>query len=276
MFWQRVGDWIETQGPNVLAAIGILVGGYLVALLARRILRRVLARSRVDTTVTAFVGGLTYFAILGMAVVAMLARFGVETASFVALFGAVAFAIGFALQGALANFAAGLIILILRPYKVGDFITAGGTAGTVREIQLFSTSLTTLDNLHAMIPNGKIGSDIITNHSTFDIRPLDVTVGITYGASIQEAVRVLQGVLKSDARVLADPAPQVLVTELGPVSVRLLVRGWVKRMAEGDFCVMRFELTQRVKETLAAAGFEVPMPAQVVHLQNTPPASTPR
>lgn len=276
MFWQRVGDWIETQGPNVLAAIGILVGGYLVALLARRILRRILARSRVDTTVTAFVGGLTYFAILGMAVVAMLARFGVETASFVALFGAVAFAIGFALQGALANFAAGLIILILRPYKVGDFITAGGTAGTVREIQLFSTSLTTPDNLHAMIPNGKIGSDIITNHSTFDIRPLDLSVGITYGASIQEAVRVLQGVLKSDPRVLADPAPQVLVTELGPVSVKLLVRGWVKRMAEGDFGVMRFELTQRVKEALDASGFEVPMPAQVVHLQNTPPASTPR
>jgi small conductance mechanosensitive channel len=274
MFWQRVGDWIETQGPNVLAAIGILVGGYLVALLARRILRRVLIRSRVDTTVTAFVGGLTYFAILGMAIVAMLARFGVETASFVALFGAIAFAIGFALQGALANFAAGLIILILRPYKVGDFITAGGTAGTVREIQLFSTSLTTLDNLHAMIPNGKIGSDIITNHSTFDVRPLDLSVGITYGASIQEAVRVLLGVLTSDPRVLAEPAPQVLVTELGPVSVRLLVRGWVKRMAEGDFGVMRFELTQRVKEALDASGFEVPMPAQVVHLQNTSPVGT--
>ena len=274
MFWQRVGDWIETQGPNVLAAIGILVGGYLVALLARRILRRVLARSRVDTTVTAFVGGLTYFAILGMAIVAMLARFGVETASFVALFGAVAFAIGFALQGALANFAAGLIILILRPYKVGDFITAGGTAGTVREIQLFSTSLTTPDNLHAMIPNGKIGSDIITNHSTFDIRPLDLAVGISYGASIQEAVRVLQGVLTSDPRVLADPAPQVLVTGLEPTCVRLLVRGWVKRMAEGDFGVMRFELTRRVKETLDASGFEVPMPAQVVHLQSSPPAGS--
>ncbi len=274
MFWQRVGDWIETQGPNVLAAIGILVGGYLLALLVRRILRRILARSRVDTTVTAFVGGLTYFAILGMAVVAMLARFGVETASFVALFGAVAFAIGFALQGALANFAAGLIILILRPYKVGDFITAAGTAGTVREIQLFSTSLTTLDNRHAMIPNGKIGSDIITNHSTFDTRPLDLAVGISYGASIQEAVRVLRGVLTSDARVLADPAPQVLVTELEPTCVRLLVRGWVKRMAEGDFGVMRFELTRRVKEALDASGFEVPMPAQVVHLQSMPPAGT--
>jgi small conductance mechanosensitive channel len=274
MFWQRVGDWIETQGPNVLAAFGILVGGYLVALLARRILRRVLARSRVDTTVTAFVAGLTYFAILGMAIVAMLGKFGVETASFVALFGAIAFAIGFALQGALANFAAGLIILILRPYKVGDFITAGGTAGTVQEIQLFSTSLTTPDNLHAMIPNGKIGSDIITNHSTFDVRPLDLTVGISYGASIQEAVRVLQGVLTSDPRVLADPAPQVLVTELGPTSVRLLVRGWVKRMAEGDFGVMRFELTRRVKEALDASGFEVPMPAQVVHLHSTPLAGT--
>lgn len=274
MFWQRVGDWIETQGPSVLAAFGILVGGYLVALLARRILRRVLARSRVDTTVTAFVAGLTYFAILGMAIVAMLGKFGVETASFVALFGAVAFAIGFALQGALANFAAGLIILILRPYKVGDFITAGGTAGTVREIQLFSTSLTTPDNLHAMIPNGKIGSDIITNHSTFDVRPLDLAIGISYGASIQEAVRVLEGVLTSDPRVLADPAPQVLVTGLEPTCVRLLVRGWVKRMAEGDFGVMRFELTRRVKETLDASGFEVPMPAQVVHLQSTPPAGS--
>jgi small conductance mechanosensitive channel len=274
MFWQRVGDWIETQGPNVLAAFGILVGGYLVALLARRILRRVLARSRVDTTVTAFVAGLTYFAILGMAIVAMLGKFGVETASFVALFGAVAFAIGFALQGALANFAAGLIILILRPYKVGDFITAGGTAGTVQEIQLFSTSLTTPDNLHAMIPNGKIGSDIITNHSTFDVRPLDLAIGISYGTSIQEAVRVLEGVLTSDPRVLADPAPQVLVTELEPTCVRLRVRGWVKRMAEGDFGVMRFELTHRVKEALDASGFAAPMPEQVVHLHSAPPAGT--
>jgi small conductance mechanosensitive channel len=276
MFWQRVGEWIETHAGGVLAALGVLVAGYLAAILVRWAVRRVLNRARVDTTVTAFVAGLSYFVILVMAIVAMLARFGVETASFVALFGAVAFAIGFALQGALANFAAGLVILVLRPYKVGDFITAGGASGTVDEIQLFSTSLTTLDNLHVIVPNGKVGSDTITNHSAFDTRPLDLTVGISYGASIQEAVRVLLGVLTNDPRMLAEPAPQVLVTELGPTSVRLLVRGWVKRMAEGDFCVMRFELTRRVKEALDASGFEVPMPEQVVHLQNTPPASTPR
>jgi small conductance mechanosensitive channel len=276
MFWQRVGEWIETHAGGVLAALGVLVAGYLAAILVRWAVRRVLNRARVDTTVTAFVAGLSYFVILVMAIVAMLARFGVETASFVALFGAVAFAIGFALQGALANFAAGLVILVLRPYKVGDFITAGGASGTVDEIQLFSTSLTTLDNLHVIVPNGKVGSDTITNHSAFDTRPLDLTVGISYGASIQEAVRVLLGVLTNDPRMLAEPAPQVLVTELGPTSVRFLVRGWVKRMAEGDFCVMRFELTRRVKEALDASGFEVPMPEQVVHLQNTPPASTPR
>ena len=274
MFWENVGEWLSTHGGDIVAALGILVVGYLAALVARKIVRRILARARVDGTVTAFVAGLTYCAILAVAIVATLARFGVETASFVALFGAVAFAIGFALQGALGNFAAGLIILILRPYKAGDFITAGGTAGTVSEIQLFSTSLTTLDNLHVIVPNGKVGSDTITNHSAFDTRPLDLTLGISHGASIQEAVRVLLGVLTSDPRMLAEPAPQVLVTELGPTSVRLLVRGWVKRMAEGDFCVMRFELTRRVKEALDASGFEVPMPEQVVHLQNTPPAGT--
>ncbi len=276
MFWDKVGNWFSTQGPGVLAALGIVVAGYLVAIAARQVIRRVLQRSRVDATVTAFVAGLAYVAILVMATVAMLARFGVETASFVALFGAVAFAIGFALQGALANFAAGVLILILRPYKVGDFITAGGTSGTVREIQLFSTSLMTPSNLHAIVPNGKIGSDTITNHSAFDVRPLDLDVGISYSASIQEAVRVLQGILTSDPRVLANPAPQVLVTELGPVSVRLLVRGWVKRMAEGDFGVIRCELTQRVKEALDASGFEVPMPAQAVLLQTTPPAGASR
>ncbi|MEW5826200.1 MAG: mechanosensitive ion channel domain-containing protein [Candidatus Bipolaricaulota bacterium] len=181
MFWERVGDWIETQGPNVLAALGTLVVGYLVAVVAKRIVRRVLVRARVDRTITGFVAGLVYFTVLVLAIVATLARFGVETASFVALFGALAFAIGFALQGALANFAAGLLILILRPYKIGDFITAAGTAGTVREIQLFSTSLTTPANLHVMVPNGKIGSDIIVNHSAFDTRPLDLALGISYG-----------------------------------------------------------------------------------------------
>ncbi len=266
MFWEKIGEWLSTHGGGIIAALGILVVGYLAALVARKIVRRILARARVDGTVTAFVAGLTYFAILAVAIVAMLARFGVETASFVALFGAVAFAIGFALQGALANFAAGLLILILRPYKVGDFITAGGASGTVDEIQLFSTSLTTLDNLHVIVPNGKVGSDAITNYSALDTRPLDLAVGISYSASIQEAVRVLLGVLTSDPRVLAEPAPQVLVTELGPTSVGLLVRGWVKRMAEGDLGVMRCELTRRVKEALDASGFEVPLPEQVVHL----------
>jgi len=268
MFWEKIGEWLSTHGGDIIAALGILVVGYLAALVARKIVRRILAQARVDGTVTAFVAGLTYFAILAVAIVAMLARFGVETASFVALFGAIAFAIGFALQGALGNFAAGLLILILRPYKVGDFITAGGASGTVDEIQLFSTSLTTLDNLHVIVPNGKVGSDTITNHSALDTRPLDLTVGIGHGASIQEAVRVLLGVLTSDPRVLAVPAPQVLVTELGPTSVELLVRGWVPRMTEGDFCVMRFELTRRVKEALDASGFEVPLPEQVVHLHS--------
>ncbi|QAA75902.1 MAG: Small-conductance mechanosensitive channel [Candidatus Bipolaricaulis sibiricus] len=267
MTWEKIMEWGATHGVNLLAALAILAVGYFVARIARRVVRQLLNRAKVDATVSSFVTWLVYFGILVVALVATLARFGIETASFVALFGAVAFAIGFALQGALSNFAAGVLILIFRPYKVGDFIAAGGASGTVREIQLFSTEVVTPTGLEVIIPNGKILSDNITNHSAFDPRPLDISVGISYNASIERAVETLLGLGRSDKRFLADPAPRVFVTELANSSVIMMLRVWVPRMAEGDFHALRFELLRRVKETLDAQGIEIPFPQHVVHLQ---------
>ncbi len=276
MTWEKITEWGATHGVNVLAALAILVGGYFLARIVRRVVRGILNRAKVDATVTLFVTRLIFVGILIVATVATLARFGIETASFVALFGAVAFAIGFALQGALANFAAGVLILIFRPYKVGDFIAAGGASGTVREIQLFTTEVVTLTGLEVIIPNGKVLSDNITNHSAFDPRPLDVSVGISYGAPIERAVEALLGLGSGDKRFLAEPAPRVFVTELGAYSVVVLLRVWVPRMGEGDFHALRFDLVRRVKETLDAQGIEIPFPQRVVHLTQpvpTEPAS---
>jgi len=229
-----------------------------------------------------------------LAIVTMLARFGVETASFVVVLGAVSFAIGFALQGSLANFAAGLLILVLRPFKIGDFISAAGVMGTVQDIQLFSTILSTPDNVQVLVPNSRIYGDIITNFSVKDTllstpdnvqvlvpnsriygdiitnfsvkdtRRMDLPVGISYEASIQRAMEVLQDVVAGDERALKDPAPQFLVSELGDSSVNLTVRLWAE---SGSFWPLKFDLTRKIKEAFDENGIEIPFPQRVVHLR---------
>lgn len=264
--WERFVEWGITFGGRVVGALVVLVLGYLAARLARRLVRRLLVRMEAAPAVTSFAARLTYATILILAVVATLARFGVETASFVAVLGAISFAIGFALQGSLANFAAGVLILVLRPYKIGDFITAAGVMGTVKDIQLFTTVLATPDNVQVLVPNGRIYGEIITNFSVLDTRRMDLGVGIAYAASIQKALDVLREVVAADARALTDPAPQFLVSALGDSSVDLTVRLWAK---SGDFWPLKFDLTRKIKEAFDDHGIEIPFPQRVVHLQRT-------
>ena len=266
---EQLVTFATSYGLKVLGAIAILIIGRMAAGIGRKIVRRVLNNAGTDPSVVSFVGSLIYTLIIILAVVAALAKFGIETASFIAVLGAVGFAIGFALQGSLSNFAAGLLILILRPYKVGDFIEGGGVMGSVKEIKLFTTILATPDNIQILVPNGKIFGEVIKNITAYDTRRLDIVVGIGYGSSIQKAHDVFLQTIKADQRVLSDPAPQVMVTELADSSVNLNGRFWVKKE---DYWPVKFDLTRQIKEAYDENGIDIPFPQRVVHMTSSPAA----
>lgn len=255
--------FITTYGIKVIGAIIILILGRIAAGIGRNVVKKVLEKSKTDPAVVSFVGSMIYFLILIFAVLAALAKFGIQTASFVAILGAAAFAIGFALQGSLANFAAGVLILVLRPFKVGDFIDGAGVAGTVKDIQLFTTVLATPDNVKIMVPNGKLFGDTIKNFSGFDTRRIDFVIGIGYTSDIQKAYDVLMNLIKKDTRILSDPPTNIAVSELADSSVNFVVRPWVKR---SDYWGVKFDLTRKIKEAFDENGIEIPFPQQVVHM----------
>jgi small conductance mechanosensitive channel len=251
-----------TYGLKIIGAILILIFGRIAAGLARRIVRRLLKKASTDETITSFVTRLVFIFVMAFAVVAALAKFGVQTASFVAVLGAAGLAIGLALQGSLANFASGVMILVFRPFKVGDLINAAGVLGIVKEIRLFNTELSTLDNVKIFVPNGKIYGDVIENLPGYDIRRIDLEFGIGYSSSIQKAYDAIQAILKADSRILGEPAPQIAVAELADSSVNFVVRPWVKT---GHYWDVRFDVTRKVKETFDSQGVEIPFPQLTVH-----------
>ena len=255
--------FLATYGLNVVGAIIILILGWIAARLGQRMIRNLLEKSKVDSAVVSFVGSLTYFLILTFAVLAALAKFGIQTTSFVAVIGAAGFAVGFALQGSLGNFAAGVLILLLRPFKVGDYIMGAGEAGTVKEINLFTTVLATVDNIKVLVPNGKLFGDVIKNVTAYDTRRVDLLVGISYGSDIQTAYDVITDLMKQDARILPDPAPQVAVSELGDSSVNFIIRPWVKTE---DYWSVKFDLTRNIKEAFDKNGIEIPFPQRAIHM----------
>ena len=255
--------FVTTYGIKVIGAIIILILGRIAAGIGRKVVKKVLEKSKTDPAVISFVGSMIYFLILIFAVLAALAKFGIQTASFVAILGAAGFAIGFALQGSLANFAAGVLILVLRPFKVGDYIDGAGVGGTVKDIQLFTTVLATPDNIKIMVPNGKLFGDTIKNFSGFDTRRIDFVIGIGYTSDIQKAYDVLMSLIKEDTRILSDPPTNIAVSELADSSVNFVVRPWVKR---SDYWGVKFDLTRKIKEAFDENGIEIPFPQQVVHM----------
>ena len=259
----QVLTYLSIYGLKILGAIVILVLGRIAAGIGRRITKKVLEKSKTDPAIVSFVGSLTYILILVFAVLAALAKFGIQTASFVAILGAAGFAIGFALQGSLANFAAGVLILILRPYKPGDYIMGAGEAGTVKEIGLFTTELATPDNIKIMIPNGKLFGDVIKNVSAFDTRRVDFVIGIGYSSDIQKAWDVMTALMKEDERILSEPPFQIAVSELADSSVNFVVRPWVKSK---DYWGVKFDLTRKIKEAFDENGIEIPFPQRTVHM----------
>lgn len=251
-----------TYGIKVVGAILVLIVGRIVAGIARNAARKGLNRTNTDPAIVSFAGSLVFYLIQIFAVLAALRNFGIETASLVAVLGATGFAIGFALQGSLANFAAGVMLLIFRPYKIGDYIDAAGVAGTVRQMGMFTTVLTTPDNIRVMVPNGKIFGDTIKNITAEDTRRVDMVMGIGYDSSIEKAVSIMQELMKADPRVLSDPEPQIAVAELADSSVNFVVRPWAKKE---DYWGVKFDLTRQFKEAFDREGIDIPYPQRVVH-----------
>lgn len=259
---QTVYDFAVTYGIRIVGAIVILIVGRIVAGIVAKAIRKSCDKGSVDPTLATFFARMGHVTIIIFAVLAALAKFGVQTASFVAVLGAAGFAVGFALQGSLSNFAAGVMLLAFRPFKIGDFIDAGGTAGSVKEIGLFTTTLATPDNVKVIVPNGGIFGGTIKNFAGYDTRRVDLVVGIGYGSDIQRSIEVMEGLVKSDSRILPDPAHQIAVSELADSSVNFVLRVWVKG---SDYWGVKFDLTRAIKESFDQNNIEIPFPQRVVH-----------
>lgn len=264
---EKVWELMVVYGLMVIAALVILIVGRWIAMALRRVVRRMMRRAEIDETINSFVGNLVYVTLLAFVVIAALSQLGIHTTSFIAILGAAGLAIGLALQGSLANFAAGFLMILFRPFRVGDYIEGGGIAGTVEEIQIFTTTLKTPDNKTVIIPNAKITGDNIVNWSTKGTRRVDMVFGIGYGDDIDKAKQTITDVLAGDDRILPDPAPQIALLSLGDSSVDFVVRPWVK---SGDYWGVYFDTMEKVKKAFDANGITIPYPQRDVHIYQHP------
>ncbi|MEZ4356978.1 MAG: mechanosensitive ion channel [Myxococcota bacterium] len=258
---------VSTWGLSVVGAIAVLIVGRIVAGSIRSGVRRGLERAGTDGALVPFLSSLAYYGALTVVVIAVLNLFGIQTTSLVAVLGAAGLAVGLALQGTLSNFAAGTMLLVFRPIRLGDYVEVAGVAGSVVEIGIFTTTLNTPDNVRIICPNTKVYGDIITNYSANERRRIDLVLGVGYGDDLGVALDAIERVVKADERVLAEPAPTIEVAELGDSSVDIVVRPWV---ASGDYWPTRFALMRALKEGVEAAGCSIPFPQRDVHVIEMP------
>ena len=247
-------------GTRMLSAVLILIAGWVIG---NWLSRRIHGIKRLDETLKSFLGGTVRYLIFAVAVITILAQFGVQTASLLAVLGAAGLAIGLALQGTLSNVAAGTMLLVLRPFKVGDYITAGGIGGTVKALGLFGTEMATPDNVYIFVPNSKIWNEDIWNYNRNLHRRQDILVGISYGDDIDNAFDVIKKILDNDARVLKEPEdkkPEVMVDRMADFAVNLIVRFWCRK---DDYWNLRWDVTKKIKEDFDAAGITIPFPTQL-------------
>ncbi|PZP83960.1 mechanosensitive ion channel family protein [Ectopseudomonas oleovorans] len=252
---------LEYSGKLTLALITLLIGWWLISRLMSSI-ESMLAARKVDRALSSFISSLVSIVLRILLLISVASMIGVETTSFIAMIGAAGLAIGLALQGSLANFAGGVLIMLFRPFRAGDWIEGQGVSGSVDSIQIFHTTLKTADNKVVIVPNGALSNGHITNYSREPRRRADINIGIDYSSDIKRAREVLLDIAK-DPRVQLDPAPVVFVTGLGESAVNISLRVWV---ATGDFWPVTFEFTELAKERLTEAGIGIPFPQRVVHL----------
>jgi small conductance mechanosensitive channel len=251
---------------NLVIALAIFVVGRWIAKAVSGTIKRVMKRHDVDPMLVNFLGNLIYAALLAVVILAALGRLGIESTSMLAIFGAAGLAIGLALKDSLSNFAAGVMLVLFRPFKQGDLVEIGGVSGKVEEIRIFSTRLNTGDNISITIPNGNIVSDTISNYTANDERRVDMLIGVGYDDDLRKARQVMEQVCSSHEGVLQSPATNVFVMDLADSSVNFAVRPWVKTE---DYWAVRSDILERCKVELEAAGCSIPYPQTDLHLHKT-------
>ncbi len=250
---------------QITVALAIFIIGRWVAKWLTGVVEKLMKKSKLDDMLVNFVSNMVYSVLLLVVVMAALDHLGIETTSLLAVFGAAGLAVGLALKDSLANFSSGVMIILFRPFKVGDFIEAGGVGGTVEEVRMFATILRTGDNREIIVPNGQIYGGTITNYSARPTRRIDLVFGIGYDDDIAKAKQIINDIMKQDDRILADPEPAVAMAELADSSVNFNVRPWVK---SGDYWPVRADLLEQVKLAFDANGISIPYPQQDVHMHN--------
>jgi small conductance mechanosensitive channel len=256
--------FVAEYALKVLAAIAIYFIGRLIAKTIAKTLLKTLEKRGIDTTISKFAHNMTYATLLIFVILAALSQVGIQTASFIAILGAAGLAVGLALQGSLSNFAAGILMIIFRPFKIGDYVEAGGKAGTVEDIQIFATQLKSPDNKVIIIPNSAIMNDSIVNYSRKEMRRVDLKIGVSYDAYLPDVKALLIKTVQAHDLVLADQPVQVAVSELGDSSVNFIVRVWSKTP---DYWTVFFDLTETIKLTLDENNISIPFPQVDVHMQ---------
>ena len=266
--WNWVVPTALNYGSTILQALIILIVGLWLAGRLSGWTRRSLSKyQRIDGTLKPLFASLIRYLIVIITIIAILNQFGVQTASIIAILGAAGLAIGLALQGTLQNIAAGIMLLILRPFRVGDFVDAGPVSATVDEIGLFTTQFTTADGVYVSCPNSSIWNSKVTNYSRNGQRRMDLVLGISYGDDIGQAMDILNGLMAKDDRVLKDPAPQCMVTTLGDSSVNITMRFWAK---SADFWAVKWDMTRWSKEKIEEAGLSIPFPQRDMRMIPAP------
>jgi small conductance mechanosensitive channel len=261
-----MGQYVDlaiTWGIKIIGAIAIYIVGKWIAQLLTKMFRKMLEKSDTDVTLVKFLGDLVYFGLLVLVIIAALGTLGVNTTSFAAIIGAAGLAVGLALQGNIANFGAGVVLLFLRPFKVGDFVEAGGATGVVDSIGIFNTTFKTGDNRVIIVPNSNIIGGNITNYSREAIRRIDLVIGVGYEDDLKLVKSTLEEILNNHPKVLKDPAPAVALAELADSSVNFNVRPWVK---SEDYWAVRSELLETIKTTFDEKGINIPYPQMDVHV----------
>jgi small conductance mechanosensitive channel len=246
--------------PKVLMALAVLIIGLLIIKIFVNTTKKVLSKKEVDITLQKFLINLLNWVLKILLFITVVAKLGIETTSFAAILASAGLAIGLALQGSLANFAGGILIIVFKPIKIGDFIEAQGVSGSVKEIEIFTTKLNTTDNKEIIIPNGALSNGNIVNYSTEATRRVDFTFGVGYDSDIKKTKEVISRVINSHPLVLKEPAPAVNLSELADSSINFFTRGWVKKE---DYWTVKFDVLEQTKEALDAAGIEIPYPHSV-------------
>jgi len=250
-------------GLKIVAAVLILIVGRFVALGIRKLMQKAMLKAKVDKTLVSFTTNVGYVALMAFVIIAAINKLGIQTTSFIAILGAAGLAIGLALQGSLANFAAGVLIIIFKPFKLGDFIEGGGVLGVVEEIGIFTTELKSPDNKKIIVPNAKMTGDNIVNSTAKDCRRVDIVAGVSYGDDLDKVRSVLEDILSGDDRILKNPASTIVVLELADSSVNFAVRPWVKT---ADYWDVFFATQESIKKRFDAEGISIPFPQQDLHL----------